>query len=228
MSLSNQLPFEFDHRPSFDGNDYLVTNTNKEAVLWLDKWSSWYSSCCIIYGPSGCGKSHLGNVFMSMSNAVSANLDHRCLEEYDNSININHNIVVDDIDEKLKTLADEKNFLHIYNNLTLRGGKILLLACKAPVHWGLKLADLRSRIKASPAIGIGVPDDELICAILIKLFSDRQIRIDLRVVEYIVRRIERSFSSAQKFVEKADHAALAQNKKISLGIAREVLNDMGL
>ena len=89
MTLFNQLPFDFDHRPSLDGNDYLVTASNKEAVLWLDKWPSWYSCCCIIYGPSGCGKSHLGNVFMSMSNAVSAKLDHHSSEEFDNFLNIN-------------------------------------------------------------------------------------------------------------------------------------------
>ena len=227
MTLFNQLPFDFDHRPSLDGNDYLVTASNKEAVLWLDKWPSWYSCCCIIYGPSGCGKSHLGNVFMSMSNAVSAKLDHHSSEEFDNFLDINRNIVVDDIDGKLKTLADEENFLHIYNNLSLIGGNILLLASKAPVQWELKLADLRSRIQASPAIEIRMPDDELIYAVLIKLFSDRQIRIDLRVLEYIVKRIDRSFSSAQRFVERADHAALTQKKKISLSIARQVLNDMG-
>ena len=164
---------------------------------------------------------------MSMSNAVSAKLDHHSLEEFDNFLDINRNIVVDDIDGKLKTLADEENFLHIYNNLSLTGGNILLLASKAPVQWELKLADLRSRIQASPAIEIRMPDDELIYAVLIKLFSDRQIRIDLRVLEYIVKRIDRSFSSAQRFVERADHIALTQKKKISLSIARQVLNDMG-
>ena len=103
---------------------------------------------------------------------------------------------------------------------------MLITAESHPVNWKFELADLSSRIKAAQAIGIGMPDDDLIKAVLVKLFSDQQVRVHVSVIDYVTKRIERSFDSARKFVKMVDKLALSQKKNINLTLARKVLDDL--
>jgi len=132
------------------------------------------------------------------------------------------NLVADDGDIGF----DEEALFHIYNDLASRNGHMLITAERAPNEWPVKLADLASRLKSSPAVEIGLPDDDLIKAVVVKLFSDRQIRVETGVIDYVVKRMERSLDAARLFVESADKAALAEKKGITLPIARRVLEEL--
>ena len=218
-----QLPFDFEHRPSLSGEDFLVAPSNREAVAWLDKWPDWPSPVIILYGPTGCGKTHLSNVFMKLTGALELNPN---IIKTISSTNSKQNFICEIGDKNTFYNFDEVGLFHLYNNLVLNGGYMLITAESHPVNWKFELADLSSRIKAAQAIGIGMPDDDLIKAVLVKLFSDQQVRVHVGVIDYVTKRIERSFDSARKFVKMVDKLALSQKKNINLTLARKVLDDL--
>ena len=136
--------------------------------------------------------------------------------------------VVDDNEINRFVNFSEISLFHFYNNLVTQGGHMLITAESHPINWEFKLADLSSRVKAAQAIGIGKPDDELIKVVLVKLFSDLQVRVENSVIEYITKRIERSFDEVRKFVQFANEIALVEKKGITLAVARKVFNDLKL
>ncbi len=222
MNKTGQLPFEFGHRPSLSGDDFFVAPSNKEAVVWLDKWPHWPGPFLVIYGAPGCGKTHLSHVFMATSGALKLKAAMICEAGLPNLLSLSENFILDDENADF----DEEALFHIYNHLASRGGHMLITSVSPPSEWGLKLADLASRLKSSPAISIGMPDDDLIKSLLVKLFSDRQVRVENGAINYVTKRIERSFDAARQFVEIADRTALVEKKGISLPLARQVLDHM--
>ena len=113
---------------------------------------------------------------------------------------------------------------HLYNQAREQGAGILFTATSPAARWPLNLADLISRLRAAPSAEIGAPDDALLTAVLAKLFSDRQIKIDADVLGYVVPRMERSFAAALNFVANADRHALETKRRVTVPLARQVLN----
>ena len=219
MSSAHQFAFAFEHRPSLSGDDFLVAPSNRDAVAWLDAWPSWPTPVLVIHGPVGSGKTHLGQVFRARTEAIelpAAALAGPSLAEL---LATAREVLIDDADHGLP----EEAVLHLYHAVAARGGHILLTASRPPAAWDLTLPDLRSRILGASSVALGRPADELIKAVLAKLFSDRQVRIDVDVVEYLARRMERSLSEAQRLVALIDHAALAERRDVTVPFAREVL-----
>ena len=219
MSSSRQLAFAFEHRPSLTGDDFLVAPSNRDAVAWLDAWPDWPAPFLVIHGPAGSGKSHLGQVFRARAGALEvapADLDGPGFPDLVASA---REVWIDDVDRRLPAEA----LLHLHNAIASRGGHLLLSAARPPSVWDIPLADLRSRILGAPAVALGRPDDELIKAVLAKLFSDRQVRIDVDVVEYLARRMERSLSEAERLVSVIDRAALAQRRDVTVPFVREIV-----
>ena len=118
---------------------------------------------------------------------------------------------------------DEEALLHLYNGLASEGGHLLMTAAKPPGLWGISLKDLESRLKSMPCVEIGLPDDRLLEAVFAKYFADRQLLVGADVVSYLLPRIERSLSMAQKIVEKIDQHSLAAGRKVTLPLVRQVL-----
>jgi chromosomal replication initiation ATPase DnaA len=199
----SQLAFTFEHRPALSGDDFLVAPSNKAAVAWLDAWPDWPAPLLVIHGPPGAGKSHLGQVFQART---AGHPNERLIDD-------------------APPIRDEEELLHLYNTLAADGGHLLMTAQSAPAQWGIRLADLRSRVLAAPSVVLGAPEDELIRAVLAKLFSDRQLRVEADVIEFLGRRMERSLSEAQRLVAELDRAALAEHRAITLPLARSVLTD---
>jgi chromosomal replication initiation ATPase DnaA len=223
LSSGEQLPFDFDHRPALSGDDFLVAPCNQEAVAWLDKWPDWPAPFLVIYGPPGCGKTHLSHVFLAQSGALQLTPAMINDAGLPNILSSSDKFVADDGDDSF----DEEALFHIYNDLASRGGHMLITASQSPSNWDFKLADLASRLRAAPAVGIGMPEDDLIKAMLVKLFSDRQVRVEIGVIDYVTKRMERSFDAVRQFVEAADNAALAAKKRITLPIAKQALDVIG-
>ena len=118
-----------------------------------------------------------------------------------------------------------KWFFHLFNQIAEQGGTLLLTAERPVAHWNLTLPDLASRLRAAPAVEIGMPDDALIEAVLVKMFMDRQLIIEPGVISYLVPRMERSFAAARSLVLKLDEAALAQQRTITVPLARDVIQE---
>ena len=222
MSVAAQLPLDLGHRPAMGGQDFLVAPCNEQAVAWLDRWPDWPSPALVVYGPGGCGKTHLTHVWRAASDAVSVTREALASQQPPSLLGDNMACVVDDADDGL----DEPGLLHLYNFLAERGGRLLLTGNKAPARWPVELPDLASRLGAAAAVAIGAPDDALIGGILVKLFADRQLRVDPAVIAFLLPRMERSFAAARRIVAALDEAALAKRRNITPPLAREVLDKM--
>ena len=104
------------------------------------------------------------------------------------------------------------------------GRSLLLTARRFPSAWGVVLPDLASRLKAAATIEIHEPDDLLLTGVIAKLFADRQVEVEPHVVQFLVRRIERSLATAIRVVDRLDRAALEQKTRITRSLASEVVS----
>lgn len=219
----NQLALDLGHRPALGRDDFLVAPCNAEAVAWLEKWPGWPSHALALFGPAGSGKSHLLAAF-AQHHGMVAGVDAAVLtpEMVPGLVASAKVVAVDGLDD----FADENALFHLWN-LTKETGRSLLLAGReAPARLSIRLPDLRSRLSATPAVGIGAPDDSLLAALLVKQFADRQLRVGEDVVAYILGRMERSFAAARAVVEALDNASLAERRAITVPLARAVLEGM--
>ena len=220
MTGAAQLGLALGHRPAYSGEDFMVAPANQDAVRWLDAWPAWPSSALIVHGPPGCGKSHLARIFAARADGRV--IDPAAPDPEPAAATLGGVWVIDDADG----VADETAFLHLYNGVAAQGGNLLLTARRPARQWGLGLPDLESRLLAAQSVAIGAPDDPLIEAVLAKLFSDRQLLVEARVIGYLRRRMERSLGAARRLVAALDAAALASGRKVSLALARQVLGEI--
>jgi chromosomal replication initiation ATPase DnaA len=215
--MTRQLAFEFPHRPAFGAADFLVAPNNEIAVSWLDRWPAWPGPALLLHGPPGCGKTHLAHVWQAHAGAIyrsAADLSAADVPGLADSAAL----VLDDAER-----AAERPLLHLFNLVGERRGHLLMTAALPPSRWAIALPDLRSRLLAIPTIAVLPPDEGLIGAILVKLFADRQILVAEDVLTYLLSRIDRSFAAARDVVERLDRAALAAARRITVPLARQVL-----
>ncbi|HUY68604.1 MAG TPA: DnaA/Hda family protein [Alphaproteobacteria bacterium] len=218
-----QYPLPLPHREAMEADDFLVASSNKDAVAWIDRWPDWPAHGMVVYGPAGAGKTHLAHVWRSKSRGkVLAAED---IGEADPGLVVmsNRALVIEDAACIGGRAEREQALLHIYNMLRENGGSMLLTARRPPAHWNIALPDLRSRLLAAPAIALLPPDDDLLIALLVKQFRDRQIDIGAEVVDYLLSRVERSPGAVRQLVVALDRASLATGRKITIALARRVI-----
>ena len=201
--------------------DFLVADSNAEAVSWIDRWPDWPAPALTVWGPAGSGKTHLAHVWRARSGAVTVPPAALAGSNPVNLLGGRSHLVIDGAE----SAVDELALLHLYNLLAGRGGSLLLTAAAPPSRWELRTADLASRLAAGPAVAIRPPDDRLLEAVLAKQFADRQLEIGQEVLDLLLRRIERSFAAARRAVDILDRAALAGRRRITAGLVRELLAD---
>jgi len=140
-----------------------------------------------------------------------------------NTDNGNFTYIIEDVDDFLDGRTSQESLLHLYNWTREQGGYLLFTAKSHPKNWNISLADLSSRMLASHAVKIKSPDDDLLQALIIKQFVDRQINISKEVLHYLLPRVERSFDAIQKMVHDIDQLSLVEKKKITIAIVKRVL-----
>ena len=222
-----QLTLTFEHRASLSGEDFLITPCNREAVLWLDRWHDWPSPVLALYGPAGCGKTHLTKVFLAQTDGRDITEEFSSGAEPSELLagsGFGSGAFVIEGAEDLATGETAEAFFHLYNVAREMDAKILVTAEQPPSRWKILLADLASRLKAATAVGIGAPDDALIGALILKLFTDRQLKVDADVIPYMLARMERSFDAARTLVSKVDDLALAKHRNITIPLVRQALD----
>jgi chromosomal replication initiation ATPase DnaA len=224
MSGTAQLPLDLGHRPALGREDFLLAPCNEVAVAIIDRWPDWPGVATALHGPPGCGKTHLCHVWRARSEAVEMTPAALLTDELPELLGPAKAVALEDVDAALAAgrLVEER-LLHLYNLVGERGGHILLTAQTPPARWRVELPDLRSRLRAATAVAMARPDDALIEAVLVKLFADRQLRVDAGVVHFLAARMERSFAAARSIVAAMDSAALAGRREITVPLARRVL-----
>lgn len=218
MSELNQLLLDFDHKIEFNEHDYYVSKSNYFAFNLIQNWTKWEKKILNIYGDTFSGKTHLAKIFQNKSKALYLT-DNDVNEEIFKKIKLSECIVIDDF-EKIKN----ENLLYSLFNLIYQDNKyLLILSNRAISDIDYSLDDLNSRAKNCIFAQIENPDDDLIFAIIVKSFSDRQIKLEKKFLEYIIKRIERSYGKIYEFIYKVDELSLKKKKPVNLKTIKEIL-----
>jgi chromosomal replication initiation ATPase DnaA len=214
---AEQLPLALTHDSANGRDDLLIAAPVSAAVAIIDAWPNWKAPVTILTGPAGCGKSHLASIWREKAGATDI---HPKTGAHAAETAALGPVLFEDAD---RAGFDENELFHVINSVRENRTSLLMTARLWPMSWPVALPDLRSRLKAATVVEIGEPDEDLIGQVIIKLFADRQLHIDDRIVAYIVARMERSMEAAQGIVDRLDRLALARGTRISRSLAAEVL-----
>lgn len=218
---AEQLPLVFSHVTASSRDDLLVSAPLNAAVSIVDAWPNWPSPVVILAGPIGSGKSHLANIWREKTGAADI---HPVAGSHAARKAENGPVMFEDAD---RNGFDDTELFHVINSVRENGTSLLITTRLWPSSWPVTLPDLRSRLKAATVVEIGEPDEDLLAQVLMKLFADRQLYMDDKLISYIVARMERSLDAAQTIVDKLDRLALARGIRITRALAAEVLNESG-
>ena len=220
MKDLNQTIIKFGYEENFKDQDFFISNSNKHIFNLLDAWPKWEKNFLNIIGEKFSGKTHIINIFLEKFKGIkisSKKLDNEFLKK----IKIYQNIILEDLDEEV-----DENLLFTFLNIIDQDNKYLIITTKKPItNMQFKLKDLKSRSSNFLLLNIEKPDDELIFALILKNLSDRQISIEKKLIEYIIKRIDRSYSKIFDFIYKIDEISLKKKKSIDLKIIKEALGE---
>ena len=220
MRNLNQLILKFDYEQNFKDQDFYVSKSNKYSFKLLNNWPRWEKNFVNLIGEKFSGKTHLINIFLKKFNGIKIEANN-ISNQFLNEIKIYENIVIENLDEKL----DENLFFTLLNIID-QDNKYLIVTTKKPiVEFLYKLDDLNSRSKNFLLSTIEKPEDDLMFALILKNLSDRQISIDKKLIDFIIKRIDRSYGKIFDFIYKLDEISLKRKKPIDFKIIKEVLGE---
>jgi chromosomal replication initiation ATPase DnaA len=212
----SQAFFNFGFTESRQEGDFIVSSSNEHAFSYIKKWPKWDSKILLIYGPKSSGKTMLSHIWQQKSEAKLITP----AEIYANQYSTDENYLLEDIEK----VHDEAALLHFFNSMKEDNlGYLLMSAKEHPLNVGIRLADLRSRLGAIASIGMADPDDEMLRTMFVKQFTDRQLKVDMDVINYLITHIERSFIAVCETVTTLDKEALKEKKNITVPFVKKVM-----
>ena len=216
--MNDQLILKFPTQQTYKKEDFYVSPGNKEAYDFINSWPKWIKKIINIFGPSGSGKSHLVSILKSKTSCLLINsneLDEKIFLKFKTK----EALIIENLDEKIS----EKLLFSLWN-IALQDNKYFLITSKRPINfYKFKVNDLISRVNSSLIIGIKLPSDELISVILAKNFSDKQMKVEKKHIDYIMKRIDRSYEKISQFILTLDKYSLKKGSPFSLKLIKEVL-----
>ena len=220
MNNLNQLLLKFDLKQNYKDEDFYVSKSNFYAYNLMNKWPKWEKNFLNICGEKFSGKTHLTNIFLRKFKGIkieAKNFKDEDLKE----LKIHENIVLDNLEQSV----DERLIYSLFNIID-QDNKFLIINSLIPINEiNFKLEDLRSRTKNCLVANINKPDDELMFALILKNLSDRQITIDKKLIDFIVKRIDRSYGKIFQFIYKIDEISLKKKKSIDFTIIKDALKE---
>jgi len=220
MKDLNQLIIKFDYDQNFKDQDFYVSKSNEYSFKLLNSWPKWEKNFLNLIGEKFSGKTHLINIFLKKFKGIkieASNINNHILKE----IKIYENIVVENLNKDIN-----ENLFYTLLNIIEQDNKYLIVTSKKPiVDFSYQLDDLNSRSKNFLLSSIEKPDDDLMFALILKNLSDRQISIDKKLIDFIIKRIDRSYGKIFDFIYKIDEISLKRKKAIDFKIIKEVLGE---
>jgi chromosomal replication initiation ATPase DnaA len=220
MNDLKQKIIKFDYEQNFKDDDFYVSKSNEHVFNLLNNWPSWEKKFLNINGENFSGKTHLINIFLKKFKGMkieARSINNDTLKD----VKIHQNIVIENITKDI----DEKLFFTLFN-IADQDNKYLIVTSVEPiVHINFNLADLKSRSKDFLLQNIEKPDDDLIFALLLKNLSDRQISLEKKLLDYVIKRIDRSYGKIFNFIYKIDEISLKKKRSIDLKILKEALGE---
>ena len=221
--MSEQLIFNFPFKKNYLKQDFYVSRNNFNAFKLIESWPKWPSRLVNIFGPKGCGKTHLINILQTKTQSLlilSKNVSPDILVEYKTK----ECLIIDDFNNNI----DEKTLYSVINQ-SYQDNKYLIISSPISIKkFKTELIDLRSRFSSFVDIGIDLPTDDLVRVILTKHFSDKQIQISEKNIEYILKNIERSYEKINNFSNSIDSLSLTKAQPVKLQLIKKVLNEIRL
>ena len=220
MKDLNQLIIKFDYDQNFKDQDFYVSKSNEYSFKLLNSWPKWEKNFLNLIGEKFSGKTHLIDIFLKKFKGIkieASNINNHILKE----IKIYENVVVENLNKEVN-----ENLFYTLLNIIEQDNKYLIVTSKKPiVDFSYQLDDLNSRSKNFLLSSIEKPDDELMFALILKNLSDRQISIDKKLIDFIIKRIDRSYGKIFDFIYKIDVISLKRKKAIDFKIIKEVLGE---
>ena len=220
MKDIDQQIIKFNYEQNYKIEDYYVSKSNKHIIDIFDKWPRWEKNFLNINGEKYSGKTHLTNIFLKRFKGIKLESD-LINDNFLKEIKLHENVILENLDHNIN-----EKLLYTLLNIIENDNKYLIITSNKPiVEIDFILKDLKSRAKNFLLYNIEKPDDELIFAILLKNLSDRQISLDKKLIDYIIKRIDRSYSKIFELIYKIDEMSLKKKKSINLQIIKEVLGE---
>lgn len=217
-----QIPLGLSLPPRFGREDFLRSPSNEAAFDAVERWPDWPDRVLLLVGPPGCGKTHLSHIWAERAKA-------RAIRPQDLDADLRDIAAVPGCLDGADTMAPaEASFFHLLNLVRQLGGSLLITARHPPDLWHVQTPDLLSRLRLAPMIGILPPDEALVRSVLVKLFDDRQIRVDATLIDYLTLRLDRSLDMARIVVEALDATGLSRGRRITRAMAAEILKTLDL
>ena len=220
MNNLNQLILKFDYEQNFKDQDFYVSKSNEHSFKLLNSWPKWEKNFINLIGEKFSGKTHLINIFLKKFKGIVINaneINNECFKK----IKIYQNIIIENLSEEVN-----ENLFFTLLNIIDQDNKFLIITTKKPiVDLSFELEDLNSRSKNFLLSVIEKPEDDLMFALIIKNLSDRQISIDKKLIDFIIKRIDRSYGKIYDFIYKIDETSLKRKKAIDFKIIKEVLGE---
>src|SRR6267154_785432 len=217
----SRLAFALPHAESLTRDNFLEGPANTAGMALIESWPDWPNRTMLLAGPEGSGKSHLAAIWAEEAGARSTTAHALTAAAVPGALATGALVV-----EDLKSPDfDERALFHLMNLAREDQAFVLITARVPPAAFQVELRDLRSRLRAVPAVTLLPPDDQLFRALIVKFCADRQLSVDETVVSYLATRIERSFAAARQAVELLDGEALRLGRPVSRALAAELLRN---
>ena len=215
----SQLTFKFPFKTTYYKNDFYVSSNNYEAYKLIENWPKWPGRFVNIFGPRGCGKTHLANILKQKINSLFIDASHL----NDNSLKnlkLKECLIIDNFDNNI----EEKLLYSTLNQCSQSDQYVVINSLFSIKKSKVNLSDLRSRLESFLDLGIKLPTDDLLRVILTKSFSDKQIKVNVKILEYILKNVDRSYEKVFEFIKNIDAESLSTGKSININLIKKILN----
>lgn len=223
--MIRQIPLPLPHDSAMGADDFMITASNRDAAAWVTRWPDWPAHGLIVTGPSGSGKTHLLHLWLAQSGGQMVTKSDLLSRDPVTIALKNPRIALDDCDGYAGDAAAEEALFHLYNYQKATKGSLLIALTRGAGQSNFALPDLRSRLLTLPAAALTDPDDELLSALYVKQFRDRQITLDAATASYLATHGARDAAGIRDLIDRIDRAALAGNRKITVSLAKLVLEE---